>query len=64
MSRIITQADLQGRNLTELEGLYRAVHEELVRSEPGSQARRDALASLEALSLAIARKRAIGGPRL
>lgn len=64
MSRIITQADLFGRSLAELEGLYRAAQEELVRSEPGSQARRDALASLETLGLAIARKRAFGGPRL
>ena len=60
MTRIITPADLQGRSLTELQALYRAVHEELVRSETGSQARREALASLETLSLAIARRRAPG----
>lgn len=63
MSRIITPADLQGRSLPELQALYRAVHEELVRSEAGSQARRNALASLEALSLAIAQRRAFSGPR-
>jgi hypothetical protein len=63
MSRIITPADLQGRNLSELQALYQAVHDELMRSAPGSQARRQALASLEAVSFAIARLRSLGGPR-
>lgn len=64
MSRIITQADLQGRSLADLQALHRAVQQELVRSQPGSQARRDALDSLETLSLAIAQRRAFPGPRL
>jgi len=64
MTRIIAPADLQGRSLTELQAPYRAVQQELVQSEPGSQARRDAIASLEALGLAIARRRALGGPSL
>lgn len=61
MSRIITQASLQGRSLAELQALHRLAQQELVQSEAGSQARRDALARLEALSLAIARRRALGG---
>ena len=63
MTRIITPADLQGRSLTELQALYRAVHEELVRSDAHSQARREALASLEAISLAMA-MRSPRGPGL
>jgi len=63
MSRIITPADLQGRKLSDLQGLYRSVQQELVRSAPGSQARRQALANLETISLAIARLRCLGGPR-
>jgi hypothetical protein len=62
MTRIITPSDLQGRSLADLQALRRIVQQELVQSEPGSQARRDALASLEALSFAIATRMA--GPRL
>ena len=62
MTTIITPAALQGRSLTELQALLRTVQSELVQSEPGSQARREALASLEALSLEIAQRRACGGP--
>lgn len=61
MTRIITQADLQGCSLTELQALYRSVQHELVQSEPGSHARRQALASLETLSLAMA-QRHLRGP--
>lgn len=61
MSRIITAAGLQGRSLTELQALYQATQEELVRSERGSHARREALVSLEVISLAIAQRR-IAGP--
>ena len=64
MTTIITPAALQGRSLTELQALLRTVQRELVQSEPGSQARRDAIATIEALSLAIARRRALGGPSL
>ncbi len=60
MSRIITTAALQGRSLTQLQALYQAMHQELVRSEYGSQGRRDALASLELISLAIAQRRMSG----
>jgi hypothetical protein len=59
MQNIITLAALQGRSLSELQALYSS----LVRSERGSQARSDALASLENISLAIAQRR-IAGLRL
>ncbi len=58
MTRIITPAALQGRSLTELEALYRAVEQELVQAELDSQARREAVASLDAISVAIARRSA------
>ena len=63
MQNIITLAALQGRSLLELQALYSSVQQELVRSERGSQARSDALASLENISLAIAQRR-IAGLRL
>ena len=49
MERIITRAALQGRTLTQLQALYQSVQQELVRSKRGSQARCDALTSLEML---------------
>ncbi len=61
MSGIITATALQGRTLTELQALYQATQQELVRSDDCSQARSDALASLEIISLAIAQRR-IAGP--
>jgi hypothetical protein len=64
MTRIITPADLQGRSLTELQALFRSAQHALVQSEAGSPERREALASLDALSLAIAQRQTRGGPRL
>ena len=58
MSRIITAAELQNRTLADLQTLYRKMQEDLTRSAPGSAERRNALASLENISHAIARKRA------
>ena len=63
MTRIITPADLQGRSLSELQAQFHAAQQELVQSEAGSQARRDALSSLGALSLAMAQRR-LRGPGL
>ena len=60
MQNIITLAALQGRSLSELQALYSSVQQELVCSERGSQARSDALASLENISLAIAQHRSAG----
>lgn len=58
MSRIITAAELQNRTLSDLQTLYRKVQEDLTRSLRGSAERRNALASLNNLARAIARKRA------
>ena len=63
MVRIFTQASLQGRSTSELRALYQSVQRELTQSEAGSQDRADALASLEAISRALA-KRYSAGPRL
>jgi hypothetical protein len=60
MQNIITLAALLGRSLSELQALYSSVQQELVCSERGSQARSDALASLENISLAIAQHRSAG----
>lgn len=62
MTGIIALAALQGRSLAQLQTLHQQVQQELVRSDAGSYARRDALASLEIISLAIGRAR-IAGPR-
>lgn len=61
MSRIFTPASLQGRSLAELEALYRAAEQELVQTEIGSQARCELAASLDAISVAIARR--LAGPQ-
>jgi len=58
MSGLITAAELQHRSLTDLQTLYRKVQDELTRSPRGSAARRNALASLETIARAIAKKRA------
>ena len=62
MSKIYTIAALQGLSLPELRALLASVQEELGRSEPGSEARREALANLNTVSLAIAQR--MTGPRL
>lgn len=61
MSAIFTQAALQGRSLPELRALFAQAHQELVRSEAGSQERRDALANLDTVSRVLAQRYA--GPR-
>ena len=58
MSRIVTAAELVHRTLEYLQQLYRQVQQDLTRSDPASGARRNALASLETISRAMARKRA------
>lgn len=54
MSKFITTNELVSKSIPELRTLYRATHDDLVRSEPGSPERRVALASLENISRAIA----------
>jgi hypothetical protein len=51
---LITRSELAGRNAGELAALFRQATEALALSEPGTPARRNALASLEN----IARERA------
>ena len=63
MSRIFTQAALQGRSLPELRALFQAAQQELVCSECGSHERSDALTNLDTISRAIAH-RYNAGPRL
>jgi hypothetical protein len=62
MTKLFTQAALQGRSVSELRALFASTQQELVRSTAGSQERSTALRNLETISLAIARKHA--GPRL
>ena len=54
MSKLITAGELAGKSIGELRSLYRAAHDDLVRSTRGSQERRRALASLENISRAMA----------
>ncbi len=56
MSTIIRSSDLQGRRLPELSAMFRKAQQELVQSERGSKERRAALTSLDAISLAMARR--------
>ena len=53
MSKLFTTAELSGLTLYQLQAIYRTVHQELVQSQPGSDTRRNALASLENISRAI-----------
>lgn len=59
MPKIIIMSELQSRTLSELHALYRKIHENLVRSEPDSVERRNALASLENISRAINTRRLV-----
>tara|TARA_R100000789_G_scaffold98887_2_gene103833 strand:+ start:14367 stop:14564 length:198 start_codon:yes stop_codon:yes gene_type:complete len=58
MSKIFTAAALDQRSLPELRTLFRKAHDELVSSEVGSIDRCNALASLENISRAIAKRTA------
>lgn len=62
MTKLFTQAALQGHSVSELRALFAAVQQELVRSDAGSPERSAALRNLETIGLAIAREQA--GPRL
>lgn len=54
MSRLITANELASKSIPELRALYRAAHDDLVRSDAGTHDRRIALASLENISRALA----------
>lgn len=58
MSKIFTAAALDQRSLPELRTLFRKAQEELVASEVGSIDRCNALASLDNISRAIAKRTA------
>ena len=60
MSRIFTQAALQGRSILELQALFQAAQQDLVRSQCCSQERSEALANLDTISRAIAQRRMRG----
>jgi len=54
MSKLIAANELASKSIPELRSLFKAVHADLVRSEPGSHERLRALASLENISRAMA----------
>ncbi len=54
MTSLVTTQDLAGKTKTELCGLHRHFVDALIRSEPDSAERRNALASLENISRAMA----------
>lgn len=58
MSKIFTAAALDQRSLPELRTLFRKAQEELAASEVGSIDRRNAIASLDNISRAIAKRTA------
>lgn len=60
MTSLITAQDLAGKTKTELSGLHRHFVDALIRSEAGTVERRNALASLENISRAMAAR----GPSL
>ena len=53
MSKLFTASALSGLSLEALRALHQRIYVDLVRSEPGSPERRDALASLENIQCAI-----------
>lgn len=63
MSWIITMAELQNRSLAHLQRLHYQVQQEMAASVPESHERRNAIASLENISRAIAFARRFQGPR-
>lgn len=54
MCKIITETELQPLSIEDLRSLFNQVSKELICSEPSTQARRSALASLENLQRAMA----------
>lgn len=58
MERVFTLAALEGRPLPELQAIFREAQRDLVRSDTGTLARRQALANIDTVSLAIAKAHA------
>jgi hypothetical protein len=59
---LITAAELAGKNLTQLNILYRMISEQLAETEPCDPQRADLIASLHNISRAIAARR-MSGPK-
>lgn len=64
MSKLFTASELSGLSLEALRALHRQVYDNLVRSEPGSLERRNALASLENIQCAICHRLSSGPGQL
>lgn len=63
MSRIITVSELSNRTLPELHVLYRQVQQALAQAQPGTDAHRHAVASLDAVSRMIRLRQQAPAPR-
>ncbi|MDF1600959.1 hypothetical protein PZ895_14445 [Mesorhizobium sp. YIM 152430] len=63
MSRIITMNDLHGRSLAELHVLHHELQQALAGTAPGTDAQRQALASLEAIRRMIRLRQQALSPR-
>ncbi|WP_156465034.1 hypothetical protein [Mesorhizobium sp. Root552] len=63
MSHQYSIADLQGRSLPELQRLQHQVQSALAQTQPGTEARRQAIASLEAIRRMIRQKQQAMAPR-
>lgn len=58
MSDIVTEGSLQYRSLPELRAAFAKAQRELVKTDAGTEARREALANLEEISRTIAARMA------
>ncbi|PIR00605.1 MAG: hypothetical protein COV66_05470 [Nitrospinae bacterium CG11_big_fil_rev_8_21_14_0_20_45_15] len=56
MTKLITNRELAGLTLRELQGLFRRIFNELAQSDPGTPQRRNSLASLENIQREINRR--------
>lgn len=56
MTKLITNHELAGLTLSELQGLFRRIFNELAQSDPGTPQRRNSLASLENIQREIDRR--------
>ena len=59
MNRIITQSELQNRNLEELKVAFHKAQQDLAMSAPNSPERRNALASLENIQRAMSSRQTL-----
>ncbi len=60
MTKLITNHELAGLTLSELQGLYRRIFNELAQSDPHTPQRRNSLASLENIQREINRRYSLG----